>query len=78
MVTATGAGKVINMSSSGIAFTGETIFTPGTLMELSVGWPVLLQGEIAMKLVIKARVVWSERQVTALEILQHEFRTQRK
>ena len=66
----------IDMSSGGIAFTTNEIFRVGTHLELSVSWPVLLNGDCPMKLVIEGRVLRSAGQLTAIQMERHEFRTQ--
>jgi len=72
-----GTGNVLNLSSKGIAFTSDETFSRGTLMELSISWPIRLYGKTPIKLVVEGRVVRSDGQVTAVAILRHEFRTKR-
>lgn len=70
-----GAGRTLNISSSGVAFTvGETVL-PGRRIELSIDWPAQLDNRCALKLVARGRVVRFEGDRAAVEILQHEFRT---
>lgn len=70
-----GAGKTLNMSSSGILFTTDQTLLPGRRMELAISWPAHLDNRCALKLVARGRVVRFEGQAAALEIMQHEFRT---
>ena len=76
LVTGTGTGETVDMSSGGIAFTASETFRVGSHIELSVSWPVLLNGDCAMKLVVEGRVVRSTNQLTAIRMDRHEFRTQ--
>jgi PilZ domain len=76
LVTGGGTGTTVDMSSGGIAFTTTETFRIGAHIELSVNWPVLLNGDCAMKLVIEGRVVRSDTQLTAIRMERYEFRTQ--
>lgn len=71
-----GAGKTINMSSNGILFQTEQPLSVGRRLELAVNWPAQLNNTTPLKLVAKARVVRSDSQTAAVEILQYEFKTQ--
>ena len=51
---------------------------PGRRIELSINWPAQLDNKCALKLVARGRVVRSQPDCAALEILQHEFRTKGK
>jgi PilZ domain len=76
LVTGSGTGTTVDMSSGGIAFTTTETFRVGAHIELSVSWPVLLNGNCAMKLVIEGRVVRSDTRLTAIRMDRYEFRTQ--
>ena len=71
-----GSGKTINMSSNGILFQTEQALQQGRRLELAVNWPAQLNNNTPLKLVAKARVVRSDAQTAAVEILQYEFKTQ--
>jgi hypothetical protein len=71
-----GVGKTINMSSNGVLFTTDQLLVPGRRLELSISWPVQLNSNVALKLVNRGRVVRCEHGKAAIEIQQHEFRTQ--
>jgi hypothetical protein len=71
-----GTGKTINMSSSGILFETDQVLRPGKRVEINVSWPAQLNDQCALKLVARGRVVRWEEGRTAVEIHQHEFRTQ--
>jgi hypothetical protein len=75
-VDESGFGTTINMSSSGVLFTADRDLRPGMRLEVSISWPVALNGQVPLKLVARGRVVRSAQGVAAIEISQHEFRTQ--
>jgi hypothetical protein len=72
----TGEGKTVNMSSCGVLFTCGGHLQPGRRVRLCISWPVPLNEKCALKLVVRGRVVRSEEGRAAIEIQQHEFRTQ--
>jgi len=75
-VVTTGAGCTVDISSNGIAFLGQHKLEPGTLVELSISWPVLLGEACAMRLIVFGRIVRSEGFRSACTIDKYEFRTQ--
>jgi hypothetical protein len=75
-IAETGIGRTLNMSSSGVWITTQTVLTPGLPVELSITWPALLNDVCPMKLMIFGCVVRSTEQGTAVNIERYEFRTQ--
>jgi hypothetical protein len=73
-----GAGAVINISRSGIAFTTQEFLPNGRRIELSIAWPILLDDTTPMKLVAEGRVVRSDGHVVAVELSRYEFHTARR
>lgn len=71
-----GAGKTVNMSSSGILFSTEQVLQAGRQVEISVAWPAQLNNQTPLKLVARGRVVRVEDHQAAVEIQHYEFRTQ--
>ena len=71
-----GVGKTLNMSSKGILFTTEQRLSTGAPVILEVSWPVLLDGRIALKLVVRGRTVWCDEAKGAIEFRSYQFRTQ--
>jgi hypothetical protein len=69
-------GKTVNLSSCGVLFTCRPGLERGRRVKLCIGWPVALNEKCALKLVVRGRVVRSEEGRAAIEIQQHEFRTQ--
>jgi hypothetical protein len=75
VVVNAGAGAVINISSSGIAFTTQEFLPTGRRIELSIAWPILLDDTIPLKLVVEGGVVRSDGRVVAVEVSRYEFHT---
>jgi len=73
---ATGSGQTIDMSSEGVAFEAAGKFKPGTLVQLSISWPVLLDETCLMQLMIVGRIVRAAKRAVACTIDRYEFRTQ--
>lgn len=72
----TGEGKTVNLSSCGVLFTCGHDLQRGRRVRLCISWPVRLNDKCALKLMVRGRVVRSEESRAAIEIQQHEFRTQ--
>ena len=70
-----GHGKTINMSSNGVLFATDQYLLPGQRLELSISWPAQLNSTVALKLIVRGRVVRCEDGKVGVEIHQHEFRT---
>jgi len=62
------------MSAWGILLVADRPFLPGQLIEASLDWPGLYHDVERMCLVVVSRVVRSESNRTALQVLRHEFR----
>jgi PilZ domain-containing protein len=71
-----GLGKTINMSSNGVLFSADHFVVPGKRVEVAISWPAQLNSKVALKLVARGRVVRCDNGKVAIEIQQHEFRTQ--
>jgi hypothetical protein len=75
-IAETGNGKTLNISSGGVWFSTESMLTAGMPVELSMTWPVLLNDNCPMKLMIYGCVVRSSESGAAVAIERYEFRTQ--
>ena len=73
----TGSGRTTDLSSSGLAFISDNPLPHGLRLDLSIDWPVLLDGAIQLQLTISGVVVRTSGSVTALRIQRHEFKTRR-
>ncbi len=65
----------LNMSSGGILFASQDPVDPLQRLEVTVNWPVQLEGRCPLKLVTIGRVVWIEGPRVAVKIEKYEFRT---
>ena len=73
--TEIGSGRTIDMSSSGLSFTSDKPLSIGQSLDLFIDWPVPLDGDVQLQLVVSGVVVRVAGTVTALQIGRHEFRT---
>jgi PilZ domain len=76
LVTGTGSGNSLDLSSGGISFSCPEPLRVGSYLELSISWPVLLNQSCPLQLVASGRVVRSDRTCTAMRLDRYEFRTQ--
>ena len=72
---AQGSGRTIDISSSGLSFTSDKPLSIGQGLDLFIDWPVQLDGDVQLQLVVSGVVVRVAGAVTALQIGRHEFRT---
>ncbi len=71
-----GAGKTLNISSSGVLFTSDHDLPVGTRLEVSISWPAQLNEKCLLNLVARGRITRHMKGQLALQIQQYEFRTQ--
>ncbi|HLK51119.1 MAG TPA: PilZ domain-containing protein [Bryobacteraceae bacterium] len=74
-VLKSGAGRTVNLSSSGILFEGRETLPEGMTIRLSLNWPARLNERVGLTLSVNGRTVRSSGKFTAVEIVSHEFRT---
>jgi c-di-GMP-binding flagellar brake protein YcgR len=74
-VLETGVGQTVDLSSGGILFNSGRTLPVGLNVELAITWPVLLRNEAPMQLIVSGRIVRTGPNGTAVEMVQHEFRT---
>jgi len=74
-ITSEGSGKVVDISSSGVRFTTAHALRVGSIIELSMKWPALLDDKCLLKLEIFGSVVRSNSNEAAVRIAHYEFRT---
>jgi len=70
-------GKIRDISSGGVRFTSSEILAPGTTVELSIDWPVLLDGACRLQLKGLGVVVRTDEHGTAIEFERTEFYTRK-
>ncbi len=69
-------GKTLNISSTGVLFFGDTQLIAGKRLQLSISWPVQLDGRCSLKLVAVGSVVRCAGNITAARIEKYEFHLQ--
>jgi len=74
--TVTGHGQTIDIGSGGVAFAAEGALTKGSFIELSISWPVLLDENCPMRLIVFGRILRVQAKRAACSIDKWEFRTQ--
>src|ERR1017187_2855905 len=72
-----GSGRTIELSSSGLRFTADRPLLNGQKLDVSIDWPVWLDGDVRLQLIMSGVVVRTNGTTTALQIQRHEFRTRR-
>lgn len=75
-IVAQGTGETIDIASGGVSFTTGQLLRRGAYIELSISWPVLLDENTRMRLVVFGQVVRSNHQTAACTVEKYEFRTQ--
>ncbi len=71
----TGTGTTVDLSSTGILFESENQLPPDGAVELSIAWPILLDGSLPMQLMVCGRIARVSGRKVAIAITQYEFRT---
>jgi PilZ domain-containing protein len=70
-----GAGKTLNISSSGVLFTSDYELPIDTRVEVSIRWPVELNEQCGLNLVGRGPIIRHRNGQLALRFRQWEFRT---
>ena len=70
-----GLGKTYSMSNRDVTFTTDQPLEQGTLLEISIAWPALLNDRVALQLVVEGEVVQRQGTEMTARILKHHFRT---
>jgi len=70
-------GRICDISSHGVRFTSSEVLAPGTKVELTIDWPVLLDGACPLQLKGRGHVLRNDKHGTAIEIERHEFCTRK-
>ena len=70
-----GTGQTINLSSAGVLFTAAHVLPVKSRVQLSIEWPVRLDRECPLKMVVLGKVVRSEEGCAAVNIKHYELRT---
>lgn len=70
-----GMGQTNQMSTNEVVFTADQSLDPGTKLEISIAWPALLNGRVALQLIVAGDVVASRESLTTVRIRKYHFRT---
>jgi len=70
-----GSGRTMDVSSAELNFTADAELEPGLTLDISIDWPVPLDGGVQLQLTLSGEVVRTNGTFTTLRIQRHEFRT---
>src|SRR5215469_10299229 len=70
-----GTGSTVSLSSTDIVFNADQPLVSGVQCEISIAWPVLLEGRIRLQLVLQSVITRSEDQFVMGRVSKFEFRT---
>ncbi len=70
-----GTGHTVNISSGGVLFAGEQALPAGAFAELSINWPIMLQGTCPLTLLVVGRVIRCHENKVAVKMNRYEFHT---
>jgi hypothetical protein len=72
-----GMGWTSLMSSLDVVFSTDRPMDKGTKLEISISWPVLLHGQVPLKVVVGAEVADCVDNSVTARIVKYQFRTRR-
>ena len=75
-ILGSGTGETVNIGSGGIAFGIGHDVDPDAYIEISISWPVLLEDNCPMRLIVFGRVLRCDGGICACSVEKYEFRTQ--
>ena len=70
-----GTGSTVLLSSTDIVFNADQPLGSGVRCEISIAWPVLLETNIGLQLVLQSVIIRSECQFVMGNVSKYEFRT---
>jgi len=74
-----GAGQTLNMSSGGLLIASDRQFVrAGTRLQLTIEWPLLLQGMTPLQLSAACQVVRCQDALFAVRMERYQFRTRKR
>ena len=74
MTVQEGSGKTLDFSAEGVFFRPDRAVPAGVDVELSIDWPVNIQGAPTLRVTIQGRTLRSTSEGTAVRISHCEFR----
>lgn len=72
-----GRGHTIDLSSCGLSFIACDALLVGQKLDVSLSWPVLLDGKVELQLRMAGVIVRTDGTTVGMRIHRHEFRTRR-
>src|SRR5215831_14548319 len=70
-----GTGSTVLLSSTDIVFSADQPVRRGVRCEISIAWPVLLETDVRLQLVLQSVITRSEGQFVTGRVSKYEFRT---
>ena len=70
-----GTGRVVDISSQGVAFRSDVELDQGAPIHASVTWPVTLGGDCLLQLSLEGKIVRVAGNLAVIEVRRYEFRT---
>ena len=70
-----GTGSTVLLSSTDIVFNADQPLRSGVQCEISIAWPVLLESNTGLQLILQSVITRSEGQVVMARVSTYEFRT---
>ena len=77
MVTQTGSGRTVNISTHGVLFEADPPLPERGEIVLEMAWPVLLDGVRRLKFVVHGRIVRNDGKTTAVRVASFDFHIKR-
>jgi hypothetical protein len=74
-LVASGHGRTINISNSGILFESSGTLIARFRIELSISWPARLKNGAPVTMHVIGRSVRTQNHLTAIEIIHHKFKS---
>jgi hypothetical protein len=74
-VTGRGLGRTREFCDGTVSFSVDRTLRPGADLELSLDWPLRIDGVCPLQLIVFGRVVRSREDSSTLKIMRYEFRT---
>src|ERR1700730_4651056 len=73
VVTQTGTGRTVNISTEGILFESDRPLPDRGEIVLELAWPALLDGVRRLKFVVRGRIVRNEGKAIAVRFTAYDF-----
>jgi hypothetical protein len=70
-----GSGRTQDLSEDGVRFENDQQVPANSEIELRISWPILLQDVCPLELVVRGRLIRSDREGSVLHVSCREFQT---